>query len=356
MDLTPIFDGHNDTLLSLLDPKDGQSRSFLEWSARGHLDLPRARAGGLVGGLFAIFVPPPPDSPQHDAFARTVFTPQGYTVPPVDAIDPDYARLVTGQAIEQLHRLLAQAPDQLGLVRAAQDMETYIAAGKFAIVLHMEGAEAVQADCANLEALYQQGLRSVGLVWSRPNAFGYGINYQFPGSPDTGPGLTPDGLALVRACNEMGILVDLAHLNEKGFWDAARTSRAPLVVTHTGMHAICPTSRNLTDAQVDAVGKSGGVIGIMFEPSEIRPDGRPEPNTPLSALVDHVDHVVQRIGIDHVALGSDFDGAMMPAELKDAAGLPKLVQALQERGYEGQDLAKITSQNWLRVLKQTLKG
>jgi len=129
-----------------------------------------------------------------------------------------------------------------------------------------------------------------------------------------------------------------------------------LVVSHTGIHALSPATRNLTDAEIEAVGESGGLIGIMFEPSELREDGQPNADTPLAQLVRHVDYVAQRIGIDHVALGSDFDGAQMPQELKDAAGLPRLVQALKEGGYQGEDLEKITYRNWLRILKERLNG
>jgi membrane dipeptidase len=356
MNQTPIFDGHNDTLLNLLDRERGQGRSFFEQGHTGHLDLPRARAGGLKGGIFAIFCPPPPGSPEHDPFALTTYTAQGYVVPPIGGIDPAYAERLTNQVIDLLDGLLLQGQGQIGLVRTYRDLEEYLAKDILAILLHFEGAEAIHENLDNLEAFYQRGLRSLGLVWSRPNVFGRGIDYIFPGSPDTGAGLTPAGKELVRQCNRLGIQVDLAHINEKGFWDVAAISDAPLVVSHIGVHALSPASRNLTDAQIDRVGETGGIVSVMFEPSEIRADGHPEPDTPLSELVRHVDYLVQRIGIDHVGLGSDFDGAMMPKDLPDAAALPNLVEALKAGGYQGEDLQKITYKNWLRVLKETLKG
>jgi membrane dipeptidase len=192
-------------------------------------------------------------------------------------------------------------------------------------------------------------------VWSRPNAFGHGVPFGFQRSPDTGPGLTPEGKALVRACNELGILVDISHLNEKGFWDVARLSDAPLVATHSGAHALCPSTRNLTDAQLDAIGETGGLVGVNFHVGFLRADGQEDPETPISDIVRHINHIAGRIGIEHVALGSDFDGATMPRQLGDVTGLPGLVAALRADGYGEADLSKITCQNWLRVLRETWK-
>src|SRR5512133_1760097 len=322
MNLTPIFDGHNDTLLSLFVPKKGKERSFFEQANFGALDLPRARAGGMVGGIFAIFTPPP-EALKADVFTndRLVVTAQGYEVLPFGAVDPAFATPFVDEMIVRLHEMIKQSQGQIGLATSRQTLQDLIARGSLAIVLHLEGAEAIHANLDNLEAYYQRGLRSIGLVWSRPNVFGNGIDFRFPSSPDTGDGLTEAGKALVKACNRMGIMVDLAHLNEKGFWDVARISDMPLVVSHIGVHSLCGSSRNLTDAQIDAVGKSGGLVGIMFEPSEIREDGHDDENTPLSEIARHVDYVVQRIGIDHVGLGSDFDGPTMPKDLPDAAAL-----------------------------------
>jgi membrane dipeptidase len=190
-------------------------------------------------------------------------------------------------------------------------------------------------------------------VWSRPNAFGHGVPFGFPQSPDTGPGLTEAGKALVRACNELGMLVDVSHLNEKGFWDVARISEAPLVATHSAAHALCPSSRNLTDAQLDAIAESGGVVGINFHVGFLRADGQDEAETPILDIVRHVDYVANRIGIEHVALGSDFDGATMPNELGDVSGLPKLIAALQAQGFGEEELAKITHENWMRIFRKT---
>ena len=130
--------------------------------------------------------------------------------------------------------------------------------------------------------LHAAGLRSLGLVWSRPNAFATGVSFAFPGTPDEGPGLTERGRALVRACAERGILVDLSHLNERGFWDVAALEHGPLVASHSGAHALCPSPRNLTDEQLRAIGASGGLVGINFHVGFVRADGAEDPDTPLA--------------------------------------------------------------------------
>jgi membrane dipeptidase len=228
--------------------------------------------------------------------------------------------------------------------------------GTLAAVLHLEGAEPVDTGLKALHLWYAAGLRSLGIVWSRPNAFGHGVPFKFPSSPDTGPGLTDAGKALVRECNSLGIMVDLAHLNEQGFWDVARITDAPLVVTHPAAHSLCPSTRNITDRQIDAVGDSDGMVGVNFNVRDLRADGHPEPDTLVTEIVRHVDYIAERIGIDRVGLGSDFDGATISAHIRDVAGLPLVVAALQQRGYDDAALRKITHENWVRVLRRTWKG
>jgi membrane dipeptidase len=183
--------------------------------------------------------------------------------------------------------------------------------------------------------------------------FAEGVPFRFPSSPDTGPGLTPAGRDLVRACNRLGILVDLSHLNEAGFWDVAEVSEAPLVATHSNAHALCASSRNLTDAQLDEIGKRGGVVGVNFAVTFLREDGSQVPETPLSEIVRHIEYIADRIGIDHVAFGSDFDGAVVPDALGGLAGFPKLAAELRDAGFDDEAVAKVTHRNWQRVLAET---
>jgi membrane dipeptidase len=193
-------------------------------------------------------------------------------------------------------------------------------------------------------------VRSIGLVWSRPSAFGHGVPFRFPASPDTGPGLTDAGRALVRRCAELGIVVDLSHLNAAGFADVVRIGAAPIVVSHTACHALCASTRNLTDDQLREVASSDGIVGIVFCPAFLRADGAEETDTPLSTLVTHVRHAAELVGVDRVGLGSDFDGAPMPDALGDVAGLPRLLDALGEEGFSPDEVQRIAWGNWRRVL------
>jgi membrane dipeptidase len=195
----------------------------------------------------------------------------------------------------------------------------------------------------------------LGLVWSRPNAFGYGVPYRHPHSPDTGPGLTSAGRKLVEACNELRIIIDLAHINERGFWDVVKISKQPLVISHAAVHTLCPASRNITDKQIDAVGNSGGVIGVWFEPMHIHYqadlEGNPISDVAASEIANHIDYIARRIGVEHVAIGSDFDGADMPTELSDVSHLPLLLECLSQLGYSDEALEKIAHKNWLRAIR-----
>lgn len=349
----PIFDGHNDVLIRLKSPVREDGRSFFERGEDGHLDLPRAREGGMIGGIFAIYPPPPPDSPDGNMRDRAVISDEGFSVPLSGPLDPAYARQFTDTILDSLDALIAESEGAVALVCEANDLDRLRQVGVFSIVLHFEDAAAIAADLDNLEAYYARGLRSLGLVWSRPNAFGTGVPFVFPATPDVGPGLTEAGKALVRACNQLGIVVDLAHINTRGFWDVAEISDAPLVVSHTAAHALNPSTRNLTDDQIDAVGRSGGVVGVMYEPIGLKFSGDMRGDVPLSVVVDHVAYLADRIGIEGVALGSDFDGARMPTALGDAAGLPKLIQALREGGFDDAAIEQVAWRNWFRVLAKT---
>ena len=237
------------------------------------------------------------------------------------------------------------------IARAAADLDAARAGeGPPVAVLHLEGAEAVDPGLEALDTWYQAGLRSLGPVWSRPNEFAHGVPFVSPSSPDTGPGLTDAGRALVNRCAELGILVDLSHLNEAGFWDVARLDAGPLVASHSAAHALCATSRNLTDRQLDAIGASGGLVGIVFACKFLRADFRDDTDTPLALIASHACYVADRIGVEHVALGSDFDGATIPAALGDAAGLPRLLAAFTDAGFTSEEIDAISWGNWRRVL------
>ncbi len=337
--MTAVFDGHNDALT--------REDHALLVSGRpdGHLDLPRMRAGGLRGAIFAVFAESPDfdwtpvqreDGVREYAPARPVSQPEAAASSTRAA-----GRLA---ALERAgHVRIARTVADLDAVHDDPD-------GPPAAVLHIEGAEAIDPELEALEHWYAAGLRSLGPVWSRSNAFGHGVPFMFHAGPDTGPGLTPAGHALVTRCAELGIMVDLSHLNEKGFWDVARAEPGPLVASHSGVHALAASTRNLTDAQLDAIGSSDGLVGIIYGCQFIRPDLVDDADTPLSLIAQHAAYVAERIGVRHVALGSDFDGTRIPLELGDVAGLPKLLDALRAAGFSEADLDAIGWENWRRVL------
>ncbi|HXX37075.1 MAG TPA: dipeptidase [bacterium] len=343
----PIFDGHNDTVLSL----ESTGRSFSERSTEGHIDLPRSRAGGLGGGFFAVYIRDPIAA--EPGGLDTVLNVYGDERTWPQPMSLEYAQSMALSLFGQLLRVANESGGQVAVVHSASELQQCLDHGIFAMLLHFEGAEPLDPDGHALETFYAAGLRSVGLTHSRRNRYCQGVPFKFPSSPDIGPGLTDAGKALVRQLNARRVMIDLSHLNEQGFWDVARLSNAPLVATHSNAHALSAASRNLTDRQLDAIRGSGGIVGLNFNVGFLRRDGARDTDTPIATMVDHVAYMVARMGIDHVALGSDFDGATMPAELRDAEGLPKLVQALRGRGFEGEDLRKLLHGNWVRVLRET---
>ena len=354
----PVFDGHNDTLLDLT----GSGRSFFERSEAGHIDLPRARAGNLAGGFFAVFVPDPvPEAALDGAAAGSGLASSiaaGTSIYAATATMPapmalEYAQQQSLATIASLLRLEQAAGGQVRVCRTAAEIEACIESGVFAMELHMEGAEAIDPDLNMLEVLHAAGLRSLGICWSRPNRFGHGVPFAFPSTGDTGPGLSTLGIALVQCCNQLRVMIDLSHLNEAGFWDVAKHSTSPLVATHSNVHAICASARNLSERQLDAIRDSDGLVGLNFHVGFLRPDGGRDADLALDVMVDHMDALLQRLGPTRVALGSDFDGATMPAAIRDAAGLPVLLEAMRARGYSGEIIEKIAWRNWVRVLKQT---
>jgi membrane dipeptidase len=350
-----ILDGHNDVISALLHAeRGGKTRTFFERQSEGHIDLPRSEEGGFAGGLFSIYVGADPQAEpasgpvlgEHDG--KPVRFPRPLTL--------EYAQRTSMAEIGILFRLERQSNGKLRVVRAVSDVERCLHDGAIAAVIHFEGAEAIDARLDMLDAYYAMGLRSVGPVWSRPNDFGEGVPYLFPHSPDTGPGLTDAGKALVRRCNELGIVVDVSHLNEKGFWDIVSISTAPMVATHSSVWALTPTPRNLTDRQLDAVRDSGGIVGVNFANSFLREDGGEGADVPMERIVAHFRYLADRMGVDHVGFGADLDGATVPSVVGDVAGLPRVVDALRAAGFDEADLEKMTHGNWLRVLGKIWKS
>jgi membrane dipeptidase len=351
--LQPVFDGHNDVLLRLWrhDGADAVA-AFLKGEERGHLDLPKCRKGGFAGGLFAIFVPSSDVAASLDTVNANMAT-GAYDIPLPPHVELTAARAATFAMASLLFRIEAASEGAVKVCRSVADIRAAVKSGAVAPVLHIEGAEAIDPEFQLLEVLQKAGLRSIGPVWSRSNIFGHGVPFRFPASPDIGEGLTDHGTALVRACNRLKLLVDLSHLNEKGFWDVAKQSDAPLVATHSNSHVLCASSRNLSDKQLAAIKDSRGMVGVNFATGFLRKDGMRSAATPLDTVVDHIAYLIERVGEDGVGLGSDFDGAQMPEDIGTAAGLQNLVAAMAKRGFDKALINKVCFENWMSVLART---
>lgn len=341
----PVFDGHNDTLLRLVEAdRKNEKADFFGGTNGFHLDMPKARAGGFAGGLFAMFTPNPEGASGALAGRPTMGAP----------IEQKRAAEYTFAMMDKGDELAAGSGGAMRLCTTAAEIRAAMAANAMAMVYHIEGAEVIDPGFETLEELYTRGLRSVGITWSRNNIFGNGVPFTFPGSPDQGDGLTGAGVELVRVCNQRGLVIDLSHLNEKGFWDVARVTDKPLVASHSNVHALSASPRNLTDRQLDAIAESRGLVGLNFACGFLREDGQhPRRDTSLEIAIRHLDYMLEKLGEDGVGIGSDFDGCTLPEAITDASGLPNLVTAMQSAGYGDELIARITHRNWISLLERT---
>ena len=345
-----FFDGHNDVLLKLHRKNDPAAHQYFLEGDGGHLDLPRMQDAGFGGGMFAIFVP----SEMDKDFRYDQMQQAAYDLPLPEQIECHQAQPAVFAMAALLTRIEKHSNGQAVICRSAKQIRQCFSTNTLAMVMHLEGAEAIDDDFNTLAVLHQSGLRSLGPVWSRPTRFGHGVPFRYPSSADTGPGLTDLGKALVTACNELNILIDLSHLNEKGFWDVARLTDAPLVATHSNAHAISAHARNLNDNQLAAIKETNGMVGVNLATAFIRPDGQMRADTPLELLLQHMDYLIDKVGVDNVGLGSDFDGAMIPEAITDVTGLCNLRQGMRDHGYDNQTMVKLCHDNWLNALARTL--
>lgn len=317
---TPI-DLHTDTVKLLSRGYDffkEHEPSFLTRRFFGHVDLPRLRVGQVAGLFFGMWSFPKPEVGCLAEIHRQIDT---------------------------LERL-AQA-GALTLCKTADEVLAARRAGRLAALVGLEGGHCLENDPKSqtvldrLRVLGQRGARYLGLLHFSKNALG------FPamgwGQDDT-QGLTPLGCEVVDVCREFGILVDLAHINRRGFFDAVARKPGPLLVSHTGLAGVYPHWRNIDDEQARAVAASGGVIGVIFAPRFLGKDG-------LDGVVAHLLHLIQLVGPDAVGLGSDWDGFVRPTQgLESPARLPNLTEALLKTGMKAETIHKILGGNVLRLL------
>ncbi len=346
-----VVDGHIDTPLLMLD--EGYRFGARHRSYESHVDLPRMFDGGLDAAFFSIYVAPPyGEGERATERARTMMA--------------------------EVKRQVAAHPDSVALATSAADVRRLTRAGKKAMLLGLEGGHALAASPDVLRALYDEGIRYVTLTHINTNAWA-DASQALP----RWNGLNDLGRRLVAAMNRMGMLVDLAHVSDSTFYDALAVSQAPVLVSHSSMRALTPSVRNLDDAMLRALAENGGVVMINFFDAMVNPhlnadvmaevrrrlpgpnltmlwnelyavkSERGLPGATLDDVLDHLDHAVAVAGIDHVGLGSDFDGVFdLPAGLEDVTRLPDLTYGLLRRGYSEEAIYKILGGNALRVLEE----
>ncbi|MDD4170193.1 MAG: dipeptidase [Desulfotomaculaceae bacterium] len=309
-----VIDTHCDTLTAMT----GEGRSLAGPSAKGQLDLFRLERGGVNIQFFSAFIGPEFKlSATHRA---------------LELIDLFY------REIEENNHVALHAKSSL-------DIEKALSLGKIAAFLSIEGGEALEGSLGILRLMYQLGVRSITLTWNGRNELGDGVDEEV-----TGGGLTRFGKDTVVEMNRLGMLVDVSHLSEKGFWDVLNISRQPVIASHTNCRALCDHPRNLNDLQIKALANQGGVMGITFVPDFLGE------NPAVAHVLSQIEHVIAVGGPDCVGIGSDFDGTdNLPAGLEDCSRLPVITRGLLERGYPENIIKKVLGGNFIRVIEQVIK-
>jgi membrane dipeptidase len=334
-----VVDAHNDMPSKVVD--DGYDPDVRHEPGfgpqTGHTDLPRLVESGLTAEFMSAFV----DAP----YART---------------SPDSSFERAMRLADSVHAFVERHPDRLLFATTAADVRRAKRGGKVAILIGVEGGHAIEGSLDNLRALHRRGVRYLTLTWNNGNEWA-GSSVGLDGTRTAG--LTGFGREVVREMNRLGMLVDLSHVSEATFFDAIAASAQPVIASHSSARALADHPRNLTDAQLLAVKRNGGVVNVNFFSRFIDPNflraflagERPLPATPFAVLVDHFDHVARVAGVDHVGIGSDFDGvSALPEGMEDVTMLPRIAQALLDRGYSEGDVKKMLGGNMLRVMGQAL--
>lgn len=311
-----IVDAHCDTIWAA--PK--QQRDFTRRSNRGHLDIPRLREAGVVLQFFALF-----SDPAHGS--------HGYTHKALEMIDAFYQAVSKAKGLWPLFWR-----HQIAKVRAGDGV-----AGLLAI----EGGEALGGSVEILRCFFRLGVRSVGLTWN-------GRNELADGQMETGSGggLTRAGIEVVTEMERLGMLIDVSHLSDHGFWHVLEVTTGPVIASHSNARSQCSHLRNLTDEQIRALAQRGGFIGINLMPDFLREGGEAQ----IDDIIRHIDHMASAVGnTAHIGIGSDFDGVeKLPAGIEHVGDLPRIAEALSRRGYSDADVRGIMGENILRVLERVL--
>lgn len=356
-----LADTHND-VLSTVTMRGLSMENDL--TGKTHSDIARFKRGGVDVQVFSIFC--------DERFGK------------------DTAFKFATIEMDSLYAIAARNPDKMKVVLSPAQLQEAVKEKKLACLMGVEGGHMIEDKLSNLDSLYKRGARYMTLTWNNSTSWASSAMDETK-KKDSLPhkGLTDFGKQVVRRMNELGMLVDISHVGEQTFWDAINTSTKPVIASHSSVYSLCPVFRNLKDEQIKAVGKNGGVIHVNFysgfldsnyqkrvvafatahkqevdsltalkkpayEINEIISKKYPrEANDlrpPLSLLIDHIDYIVKLIGVDHVGLGSDFDGIeSAPKGLDDVTSYPLITKALLQRGYSKSDVRKILGENFIRV-------
>lgn len=293
----------------------------------GHINLAKLAAGEVLMQSFAAFIA------THDCAKR-------------NGVKQDAYELFHALA-DIFDAQMAQYPDAIAPVRCYADIEKNQREGKVSALLTVEDAVFLDGKIERVDEMYSRGVRMAALTWNYENSLGY------PNAADAADharGLKPFGIEAVERMNELGIIVDVSHLSEGGFWDVARRTKKPFIASHSCARALCDHRRNLTDKQLRAVADCGGVVGVNFYSAFL--NGR-EDYTATADIIAHMDYIRNKAGIETVALGSDFDGIDCALEFKDCAGLTQLADAMSTR-FTDDEIDRICTQNALRVFKDVV--
>ncbi len=314
-----IFDAHVDTLLLLEEGQEGQDLGKL---TNSHLNLAKMQKANLGAVFFAIYVP---RRYQNGLLLHKA----------MKMVDVFWQNME--QYHQDFHPLLWQEDCKILLEKT----------NKIGSLLSIEGGEVLEGNVANLRNFYRLGVRAMTLTWNNRNQLADGV-----GEGEFASGITAFGYEIIAEMNRLGMLIDVSHLAEKGFWDVVRASKVPIIASHSNAAALCQHRRNLTDKQIMAIADSGGVIGVNFCPAFVC--NSPKDAT-IDRVVDHILYLVNLAGTNGVAIGSDFDGiATTPHGLENVEKLPQLIPKLKKRGLSTANIEAVMGKNLLRVVSQTL--
>ena len=325
-----VVDTHNDTMMRIIDDATWLPKIDIRNDTENQIDIPKMRAGNLKVAFFAAYSSAYYGNPQK-SISRTL------------------------ALINALYWTEKNNSDIFNITSTFGEIERAVLDWKIAAVPSIEGAYSLDKNNAIelLRQYYDLGIKAIGFTWNYSNALGEGAYKSFADATGTRSpeGLTKLGVEVVKEMNKLGMIIDVSHLSEDSFWDVIEATKSPIIASHSGVYNIKNHVRNLNDNQLKALGENGGVIGVVLFPDFL---GDPD-NVYIKDYVDHIDYIVKLIGIDHVGIGSDFDGASMPKDMKDSSELYKITEELVKRGYKKEDIKKILGKNTLRVIKEVEK-